>query len=97
MGSSSNAWLLLVPPIASDGSADTSQPLYKWQDAGDFETQTDCNALLQRQQFGVSSGIGRLASEGGSGSPSSQAVQLLKAQCVARDDPRLVGQPHPSI
>ena len=93
-GVSSGAWLLLVPPIAPDGNADTSQPLYKWQDAGDFGTQIDCNASLQRQQFVVNGAFGPVTSASGQ-VPSPQALQILKGQCIARDDPRLANYADP--
>jgi hypothetical protein len=46
------------PSDAIDGIVDTSQPLSKWQDAGNFGSQVDCNALLQWQQFVVQGASG---------------------------------------
>jgi hypothetical protein len=92
--SGSDAWFLLVPPIAPNGSADTSQPLYRWQDAGDFGTQIDCNAALQKQQFALNGAFGRVMDANGQ-APSPQALQILKGQCVVRGDPRLANSAEP--
>jgi hypothetical protein len=80
---------VLVPPIAADGTVDTEQPLSKWQDAGNFGTQINCNATLQRQQFAVNGAFEPMTSASAQSIAQIQAFQILKGQCVARDDPRL--------
>jgi hypothetical protein len=86
---SANPWVLLVPPIASNGLVDPGEPLSKWQDAGNFGTQTDCNSLLQRQQFAMQGIYGPMTSASPQNIQAIEALQILKGQCVARDDPRL--------
>jgi hypothetical protein len=88
-GVSSGAWLLLVPPVAPDGTVDTGQSLCKRQNAGNFGTQINCNAVLQRQQFVVNAAFGPMTSASAQSIAQTQAFQILKGQCVAGDDPRL--------
>jgi hypothetical protein len=88
-GIPTGAWLLLVPPITTNGTVDTGQPLSEWRPAWNFGTQTDCNAFLQRQQFVVHAVFGPLTSESAQNLDQIQALQILKGQCVVRDDPRL--------
>jgi hypothetical protein len=76
-------------PVAADGTVDTGQPLSKWQNAGNFGTQINCNTVLQRQQFVVNGAFGPMTSASAQSIAQTQAYQILKGQCVARDDPRL--------
>ena len=80
---------MLVPPIGADGKVDTSQPLSKWQDVEDFATPTDCNASLTRQQSAAHTAFGPVTSASAKSADQVHALQTLKGQCVARDDPRL--------
>jgi hypothetical protein len=82
-------WLLLVPPVVASGSADPNQPLSKWQDAANFDTASNCNAFLTRQQFYAHSAFGPLSAASARSYYQIQAYQALKGQCVARNDPRL--------
>lgn len=91
---SPGAWLLLVPPINMNGIVDTTQPLSEWRPARDFETQIDCNAFLQAQQFMVHSAYGPLTSGTAQNPDEIQAVQILNGQCIVRNDPRLQIYPH---
>src|ERR1700737_4594174 len=50
---SSGEWLLMVPPLTSGGDADTSEPLSKWQNVGNFANQADCKNSMTTQQFAV--------------------------------------------
>jgi hypothetical protein len=87
--SASGAWLVLVPPITMNGAVDSGQPLSEWRPAWSFGTQIDCEGFLQRQQFEVHAGSGPLTSASAQGVDQILAFQILKGQCVARDDPRL--------
>jgi hypothetical protein len=71
------------------------QPLSEWREAWNFGNQIDCNAFLQRQQFGVHAAFGPLTSASARSFRQIQAFQILKAQCVARDDPRLANYADP--
>jgi hypothetical protein len=55
----------------------------------EFRNQIDFNAVLQRRQFVVNGAFGLMASASAQSIAQTQAFQILKGQCVARDDPRL--------
>jgi len=84
---SSGGWFLLVPNIAADGTAETSQPLSKWQNVQTFGSQCDCNYSLTNQQFAVHGAFGPIGSA--QSAYQIQALQTMKGQCVAATDPRL--------
>jgi hypothetical protein len=84
---SSGGWFLLVPNVAADGTADTSQPLSKWQKVQTFGSQSDCNYSLTQQQFAVHGAFGPIGNA--QSANQIQALQTLKGQCVAATDPRL--------
>jgi hypothetical protein len=92
---SAGAWLLLVPPITTNGTVDSMQPLSEWREAWNFGNQIDCNAFLQRQQFVVHAAFGPLTGATAQSFEQIQAFQILKGQCVARDDPRLANYADP--
>jgi hypothetical protein len=50
---SSGEWLLMVPPLTSGGDTDTSEPLSKWRNVGNFANQADCKNSMTTQQFAV--------------------------------------------
>jgi hypothetical protein len=50
---SSGEWLLMVPPLTSGGNADTSAPLSRWQNIGNFANETDSKNKMTAQQFVV--------------------------------------------
>lgn len=84
---SSGGWFLMVPNIASDGSAETSQPLSKWQKVQTFGGQSDCNDSLMQQQYAVHGAFGPI--NNAQSAYQAQALQTLKGQCIAATDPRL--------
>jgi hypothetical protein len=43
----------MVPRLTSGGDADTSEPLSKWQNIGNFANETDCKNKMTAQQFDV--------------------------------------------
>lgn len=94
-GASSGAWILIVPPITTDSTGDSMQPLSEWREAWNFGNQIDCNAFLQRQQFVVHAVFGPLTSASVQSFEQIQAFQILKGQCVARDEPRLANYADP--
>ena len=83
----SGGWFLMVPNIASDGSAETGQPLSKWQKVQTFGSQSDCNDLLMQQQYAVHGAYGPI--NNAQSAYQAQALQTLKGQCIAATDPRL--------
>jgi hypothetical protein len=85
----SGAWLLLVPPITTNGKVDDTQPLSEWREAWSFRTQIDCTAFLQRQQFAVHGIFGPLTSGSAQSFDQIQALEILEGQCVGRNNPRL--------
>jgi len=80
-------WNLLVPPLTSDGTADTSAPLGRWQSGGNFGSHKTCMASLQQGQFGAGAQFGPITRA--SSWMEDSAVQIMSGQCVAADDPRL--------
>ena len=84
---SSGACYLMVPNIASDGTAEITQPLSKWQRVQTFGSQSDCNDSLMQQQFAVQGAFGPIGSA--QSAYQVQALQTMKGQCVAASDPRL--------
>jgi hypothetical protein len=88
-GGSFGGWLLMVPPLTSGGSADTGEPLSKWQIVGNFASQIDCNNVMTNEQFGAQAQLGpiKIAQTPSQG----DAVKILNGQCVSTADPRLKG------
>jgi hypothetical protein len=80
-------WLLLVPRIGADGTAEVSQPLPRWEVVEYFGTQSDCNYSLTRQKFLAHGAFGPIGSA--QSAYQAEALQTMKAQCVAATDPRL--------
>jgi hypothetical protein len=75
-------WMLLVPPLAADGSADENVPLAQWQLVYSYSTQTDCEAALERTRFDAHRWFGPI---GRALSWDEQwAVQILRARCVVQ-------------
>jgi hypothetical protein len=89
------AWLLLVPPITTDGIVDAKQPLSEWRPAWNFGNRLDCDTFLQNQQFEVHTRYGPLTTAPGQTLEQIEALQILEGQCVAHDDPRLAYYPNP--
>jgi hypothetical protein len=83
----SGQWFLLVPNIANDGTAETSQPLSKWQKVETFGSQSDCGYSLTSQKFAVQGALGPIGSA--QSAYQAQALQTMRGQCIAATDPRL--------
>lgn len=77
----------MVPPLTSGGNADTSAPLSKWQNVGNFGYHTDCNSSMQSQQMNVQARYGPITNAQTPG--QADAVKILSGQCVSIGDPRL--------
>jgi hypothetical protein len=77
----------VVPPLTSDGNADTSEPLSKWQNIGHFANETDCKNSMTAQQFAVHRYYGPIGNA--QNSYEADAVKILNAQCISTEDPRL--------
>jgi len=84
---SSGTWYLVVPNIGADGTAETGQPLSKWQKVQTFGSQSDCGYSLTSQQFAVQGPFGPI--NNAQSAYQDEALQTLKGQCVAASDPRL--------
>ncbi len=84
---SSNGYRLLVPPLNQAGYAAAEQPLSKWQSYGSFGSQIDCTNAMQTQQNGALAWYGKITQA--TNYNQTQAVEILSAQCVSTDDPRL--------
>jgi hypothetical protein len=83
---STGEWLLMVPPLTSGGDADTSEPLSKWQNVGNFANQADCKNSMTTQQFAVHRYYGPIGNA--QNSYEADAVRTLNAQCVSTKDLR---------
>jgi hypothetical protein len=84
---STAGWFLMVPNIAADGTAETSQPLSKWQKVETFGGQEDCSTSLASQQFAVQGALGPIGNA--QSAYQIQALQTMRGQCIAATDPRL--------
>ena len=82
-----NGYRLLVPPLNQAGYAATEQPLSKWQSYGSFGSQIDCTNAMQTQQNTALAWYGKITQA--TNYNQTQAVEILSAQCVSADDPRL--------
>jgi len=81
--------VLILPPLSADGAANQSAPLSKWQIFGNYSGLTDCNSAIASNQFAVNAQVGRISR---AAVPSEAlAVEMMSAECVASDDPRLKG------
>jgi hypothetical protein len=76
-------WLMIVPPLNSNGQPDTSQPLPKWQIIATFASQVDCNTSLNQRKFNLQTWLGPISSS--QNSPQAMAVKVLNGQCVLKD------------
>ena len=83
---SSGEWLLMVPPLTSGGDADTSEPLSKWRNVGNFANQADCKNSMTNQQFAVHRYYGPIGNA--QNYYEGDAVRTLNAQCVSTKDLR---------
>jgi len=82
-------WYLMVPPLASkNGPVVREAPLGKWDTLSVFDAAADCQTRLEAIQ---DSAVGRIkAHPVGEVSPQRlRDLQLLSAECIATDDPRL--------
>jgi hypothetical protein len=80
----------MVPPLSADGYADRSAPFSGWQTLGSYDGETGCNAAVARYQFGINSQVGAISH---AANPSqTDAVEMMSAECLAADDPRLSNQ-----
>ncbi|MGO9056161.1 MAG: hypothetical protein ACLQU2_02055 [Candidatus Binataceae bacterium] len=92
-------WYLLISPTTDQNQADLEAPLSKWQNAGSFDSASDCEAIRRRVTKDLWSEKDqlewrfRLKDIKRSGhspvSYSEYAKRLQGAQCVSSDDPRL--------
>ena len=79
--------LLILPPLAASGYANTGAPLSKWQVFGTYDGLTDCNTAIASNQMAVNAQVGQISQ---AAVPSEDlAVKMKSAECVAADDPRL--------
>lgn len=80
-------WYLMIPPLSPYGPfADASAPLSKWNVYAAYDEAQQCNEayveynhLMERKK----------ATHPSDKNAGSLATQLLDAQCIASDDPRL--------
>lgn len=86
-GSSSGAWLLMVPPLGQTRTADIDEPLSKWQRVSSYSSQIDCTSSMANQQFAVHGNYGPIWMA--QTPEEAAAVKILSGQCVSSGDPRL--------
>jgi len=79
----SGDWLMIVPPVASSGTPDASEPLPKWQTIVTFSSQVDCTTSLNQQKFNLQTWYGPINS--GQNGPQVMAARVLNGQCVLKD------------
>jgi len=75
--------LMIVPPVNSSGTPDTSQPLPKWQIIASFSSQVDCTTSLNQQKFNLQTWYGPISS--GQNGPQVMAARVLNGQCALKD------------
>ena len=81
--------LLMLPPLTAGGYADKNAPLSKWQTFEKYDGLTDCKSARTSYRFAVGSQVGQISR---AAVPSeAEAVEMMSAECVAGDDPRLAG------
>jgi len=83
-------WYLMIPPPNFSGHShvDLDAPLSKWTVYDAYDRSDDCNQAYLDEN--------KIAQQKEAANPSDekaviQAHQLLNAQCIATDDPRLKG------
>jgi hypothetical protein len=74
-------WLLIVPPLTTDGHPATDLPLSKWGKVGTFDSQIDCTTVMQNQQFNALRQAGRITKA--DNYFQQYPVQVLAGRCVA--------------
>jgi hypothetical protein len=73
---------------ATDGYANKSAPLSKWQVFGKSSGLTDRNSTIASNQFAVNGQVGQISR---AAVPSEAlAAEMMSAECVESDDPRLI-------
>jgi hypothetical protein len=80
----------MVPPLSADGYADRSAPFSGWQTIGSYDGEADCNAAVARFQFGINAQVGPISHA--ANSSQTDAVEMMSAECLAANDPRLSNQ-----
>ena len=84
---SSGAWLLMVPPLSQNRTADIAEPLSKWRNVGSYSSQIDCTNSMANQQFAAHGNFGPIWMA--QTPEQADAVKILNGQCVSSRDPHL--------
>jgi len=78
-------WYLMLPPV-KQGTIHTEAPLGKWEVNEAFESAERCN---QGRKSNLNDAVQQLKNPASDALDRITAMDFLKAQCIASDDPRL--------
>jgi hypothetical protein len=78
-------WYLLMPPLSSPHTQDTSAPLSEWKFLGSYDSALDC----QSSQYSLMKSWMKHPPK--SMSSEDAKIAMLAAEYIATDDPRLKG------